>query len=185
MSNDHLMPEELDKLQTTLVEHMHESGSMPLDAAHGFLTAVAAHPQRISAEAARAQVLGGIAEEEGIDPILGKFQRQVLRDLQSGEYGPLIMQMPREDGSMLPLPYGWCEGYAQGMSLLGDEAQAKLLDDEQASGDLGLVFTFLQYDEEQMFNPPDEERHRQAVSALGETALNLFRWWQSQAAGEK
>ena len=48
-----------------------------------------------------------------------------------------------------------------------------------------LVFGFLQYDEEQMFNPPDEERHRQAVSALGEATLNLFRWWQSQAAGEK
>jgi len=181
--NPYLQPEELDKLQTTLVEHMQESGSMPLDAAHGFLTALAAHAERVSAEAARAHVLGEIAEEQGIDPILSKFQEQVQRDLESAEYGPLIMQMPREDGSMLPLPYGWCEGYAQGMSVLGEEAQTQVLDSNEAAGHLSLIFTFLQYDQQQMFNPPDEGAHRQAVSELGESAVFLYRWWQSQNLG--
>ena len=45
-------------------------------------------------------------------PFPGKFQRQLQRDLGSGQYGPLIMRMPRQDGSMLPLPYGRREGYA-------------------------------------------------------------------------
>ena len=177
------MPEELDKLQTTLVEHMQESGSMPLDAAHGFLTAVAPHADLVSAAAARAQVLGEIANEEGIDPILAKFQNQVRRDLESGEYGPLIMQMPREDGSMLPLPYGWCEGYAHGMSILGEAAQELAVQNKEASDHLSLILMFLQYDQEQMFNPPNEDTHRQAVSELGESAVFLYRWWKSQMLG--
>jgi yecA family protein len=183
MNSEYLMPEELDKLQTTLVEHMQESGSMPLDAAHGFLTAVAAHREQMPAEVARAHVLGAIANEEGIDPILKKFQEQVQRDLESGEYGPLIMQMPRDDGSMLPLPYGWCEGYAQGMAMLGEEAQDQVVANKEASDHMSLIFVFLGYGESQMFDPPDEEAHRQAVSELGESAVFLYRWWQSQMSG--
>ena len=35
----------------------------------------------------------------------------------------------------------------------------------------------------QMFHPPDEDTHRQAVSELGESAVFLYRWWQSQKTG--
>jgi len=182
-THDYLQPEELDKLQTTLVEHMQESHSLPLDAAHGFLTAVAAHPDRISPEAARAHVLGDIAGEEGIDPLLQKFQAQLKRDLDSNEYGPLIMQMPREDGTMLPLPYGWCEGYAQGLSMLGEDLHAQALESEEVSARLSPIFAFMMYSEEQMFEPPDEAAHRAAVAELGDSAVWIYRWWLSGGSG--
>lgn len=179
----YLMPEELDKLQTTLVEHMQESGCMPLDVAHGFLTAVAAHQQLLSPEAARAEVLGQIAGEQGIDPLLSKFQAQLLRDLQNNEYGPLIMQMPRDDGSMLPIPYGWCEGYVHGLAALGDEQQTKAQDSDEAAKQLSPIFGLLMYEESQLFDPPNEQQHREAVSLLGESAVWMYRWWQAEQDG--
>lgn len=177
-SADFLLPEELDKLQSTLVEHMQESGSMPLDAAHGFLTAVAAHRAQFSDAMARAHVLGEIAGEQGIEPLLEKFQLQVQRDLEGGEYGPLIMQMPRDDGSMLPLPYGWCEGYLQGLSILGEEVYSQALGDEQVADWLAPMMNFMMYDEQQMFDPPEEDEHREGVSLLGEAAVSIYQWWQ-------
>lgn len=183
MTDDtYLQPEELDKLQATLVEHMHESGSMPLDAAHGFLTATAAHPGRISPEQAQARVLGEIAGEEGIEPLLRKFYEQLLRDLEGGDYGPLIMQMPREDGGMLPLPYGWCEGYALGLNTAGEDLREQALNDEGATACLTPIYAFLMYEESQMFDPPDEQAHREAVGELGGSAVWLHRWWQAQGA---
>jgi uncharacterized protein len=175
-TDTYLLPEELDKLQAALAEHMQSSGSMPLDTAHGFLTATAAHPERISAEQACARVLGEIAAEAGIAPLLRRFREQLLRDLESGDYGPLIMQMPREDGSMLPLPYGWCEGYALALNLLGDGLKEQLLGDEQAAARLTPIYAFLMYDQAQMFDPPDESVHREAVGELGESAQWLHRW---------
>lgn len=178
--DDFLQPEELDKLQTTLVEHMQQSGSMPLDAAHGFLTATAAHPDRISAEQARARVLGEIAGEAGIETLLRKFHEQLLRDLEGGDYGPLIMQMPREDGSMLPLPYGWCEGYVLGLNTAGEDLRDLAAADEEAAARLTPIFAFLMYDEQQMFDPPDESAHREAVGELGDAAVWLHRWWRQR-----
>ena len=178
--SDFLTPEELDKLQTTLVEHMQESGSMPLDTAHGFLTAPAGHPDRVPFEQARARVLGDIAGEQGIGSLLDKFHQQLLRDLESGDYGPLIMQMPREDGSMLPLPYGWCEGYALGLNSAGEDLREQAVADEQAVARLTPIYAFLMYEEAQMFDPPDEQAHREAVGELGEAAVWLNRWWSKQ-----
>lgn len=181
---DFLNPEELDKLQTVLVEHMQTSGSMPLDAAHGFLSATAAHPDRISPEQARARVLAEISGEEGIEPLLCKFQEQLLRDLESDQYGPLIMQMPREDGSMLPLPYGWCEGYVLGLNTAGEDLRERVAADEDAVARLTPIYSFLLYEQAQMFDPPDEQIHRETVAELGECAVWLHRWWRQQGVPE-
>lgn len=176
-----LEPEELDKLQSTLVEHIQTSGSMPLDGAHGFLTAVAAHPHIVSEEAARARVLGEIAGEQGIEPILKKFQAQLLHDLENDQYGPLIMQMPRDDGSMLPLPYSWCQGYGMGLASLGETLSARALEDATVAEHLGPIVMFTEYPEHELFAPSDEDAHRAAVARLGDSAIAIFRWWRQQA----
>ncbi|MGA0937432.1 MAG: UPF0149 family protein [Sedimenticolaceae bacterium] len=175
--SDHLEPEELDKLQSALVEHIEESHSMPLDVAHGFLTAVAAHPEVISLADARRRIMGHLEDIDGIDPLLVKFQDQLMRDLETGDYGPLIMQYPREDGTYLPIPYGWCEGYAEGLGELDDSAQQKAMDDPQSNQLLAIIFAFNLYKESDMFDPPDEDSHRDMVSKLGEAAVGLYRWW--------
>jgi len=170
-----LDPEELDYLQARLVEQMETAGCMPLDVAHGFLTAAAG----MGGDQDRAlidRVLGGLAGEEKLRCLLVRFREQLLDDLRSAEYGPLILQMPRDDGSTLPLPYGWCQGYVAGVDYLGEEQRDLLISDEQAGSLLAPVLSFLMYEQEQWFDPPNEEAHRETVGQLGEAAVGLFQW---------
>jgi yecA family protein len=174
-----LDPQELDYLQARLVGQMETAGCMPLDVAHGFLTAAAG----MCGDQDRAlldRVLGGLAGEEKLRRLLVRFRAQLLDDLRSAEYGPLIVQMPRDDGSTLPLPYGWCRGYVAGVDFLGEEQRDHLIADERAAGLLAPVLSFLMYEQDQWFDPPNEAAHRETVGQLGEAAVGLFQWRQGR-----
>ncbi|MCB1722923.1 MAG: UPF0149 family protein [Gammaproteobacteria bacterium] len=177
-----LTPEDLDRLQASLVERMDDAGCMPLDGAHGFLTATAA-TGAASETALLDHVLGGLAADGGMRALLARLRAQVLVDLGSDDYGPLILQMPRDDGSTLPLPYGWCQGYMAGIEFLGAAARDALLADEQAGALLTPLLSLLMYDESQWFDPPNEAAHRETVGELGDNAVALYRWWCDRAAG--
>ena len=88
--------------------------------------------------------------------------------------------MPRDDGSMLALPYGWCQGYLAGLDFLGEERRDRLVGDEQGGSLLAPIMSFLMYDEAQMLDPPNEAAHRETVGQLGEIAVALYRWWLAQ-----
>jgi yecA family protein len=176
-----LDPEELDYLQARLVEQMEAAGCMPLDVAHGFLTAAAGRCGDQD-QAVLDRVLGRLAGEEKLRRLLDRFRDQLLDDLRSAEYGPLILQMPRDDGTTLPLPYGWCQGYVAGVDYLGEEQRDFLISDEQAGSLLAPVLSFLMYEQDQWFDPPNEEAHRETVGQLGEAAVGLFQWWQGRGA---
>lgn len=171
-----LNPDELDLLQSRLVADMQATGCMPLDVAHGFLSATAAAAD--SAESALLdRTLGQLADDSELRPLMTRFRRRLIHDLRSAEYGPLILQMPRDDGSMLPLPYGWCQGYMGGIEFLGEDRRDTLLADEQAGALLTPVLSFLMYDEAQWFDPPNETAHRETVAELGNSAVGIYQWW--------
>ena len=171
-------PEELDRLQGVLVERMDEAGCMPLDVAHGFLTATAAAAVSVGDLLDRA--LGGLASDESLRGPLMRFRAQLLADLDTAEYGPVLLQMPRDDGTPLPLPYGWCQGYVAGLEYLGEERRDALMADEQAGAMLAPILSFLMYEEDQWFDPPNEAAHRETAGELGEHAVGLFNWWRSR-----
>ena len=182
MARAALTPDELERLQSTLVERIEDSGCMALDMAHGFLTATAAAP--VAGDPAPAlldRVLGGLAEDAALRDLLTRFRGQLLVDLEQGDYGPLVLQLPRDDGSLLPLPYGWCQGYLAGLEFLGEGLRDRVLADEYAGALLVPLLSFLMYDESQWFDPPDEAVHRETAAELGDTALALYRWWRSAA----
>ena len=180
MSAEALTPEELEYLQGVLVERMDEAGCMPLDVAHGFLTATAAGAAPVDDLMDRA--LGGLAGDESLRGPMTRFRAQLLADLDAAEYGPLILQMPRDDGSTLPLPYGWCQGYVAGLEFLGEERRDALMADEQAAAMLAPILSFLMYEEDQWFDPPNEAAHRETAGELGEHAVGLFYWWRTRSA---
>ena len=180
MAPEPLTPEDLERLQSTLVGRMEDAGCMALDVAHGFLTATAAAP--VAADPGPAlldRVLGGLADDAALRDLLGRFRAQLLIDLEQGDYGPLVLQLPRDDGSTLPLPYGWCQGYVAGLEFLGEDQRDRLLADERAGALLVPVLSFLMYAERNWFDPPDEAAHREAAAELGDAALGLYRWWRS------
>lgn len=170
-----LSSDEVDRLQSTLVEQMDAAGCMPLDVAHGFLTASATTPS--SQQAALVdRVLGALRDQVALRALVVRFRGHLMADLRSGDYGPLILQMPRDDGSSLPLPYGWCQGYLAGVEFAGESARDTLLADEEAGTLLTPVLSFLMYEKEQWFDPPNETAHRETVGQLGEAAVALYRW---------
>jgi len=176
-----LLPEELDRLQQVLVGQMEEAGCMPLDVAHGFLTATAGAPGSADHEGALlGRVLGRLAEDAGLRELLSRFRAQLLDDLRQSDYGPLILQMPRDDGSMLPIPYGWCQGYVAGLEFLGEDLRDRLIGDQQAGTLLAPILSFLMYEESQWFEPPNEAAHRETAGELGEAAVGLFNWWRTR-----
>ncbi|MCG6967949.1 MAG: YecA family protein [Chromatiaceae bacterium] len=178
-----LLPEELDRLQGELVGQMEASGCMPLDVAHGFLTATANVADHGQQPVLLDRVLGGLSGDVTLRDLLTRFHAQLLEDLRIDEYSPLILQMPRDDGSMLPLPYGWCQGYVAGVEFLGEDQRDRLIGDQQGGALLTPVLAFLMYEQEQWFDPPDVAAHREAVGELGEAALGLYRWWQQRPGG--
>lgn len=175
-----LSPEELDRLQSHLVEAMEDAGCMPLDVAHGFLTATAAAPAPVDRGSVLLdRVLGRLADDMGLRDLLVRFRAGLVEDLETAEYGPLILQWPREDGSSLPLPYGWCQGYVAGIEFLGDDLRDRLIGDEQAGALLAPILSFLMYEQDQWLDPPNEEVHRETVGELGDAAVGLFDWWRA------
>lgn len=178
-----LQAAELERLQGRLVEAMDQAGCMPLDVAHGFLTATAGAAPAADGEAGLFdRVLGGLAADVELRALLVRLRSQLRADLQGGEYGPLILEMPRDDGSTLPLPYGWCQGYVAGLEHLGEARRDRLIADAQAGALLAPILSFLMYQETQLFDPPNEAAHRQTAGELGKAAVGLFRWWQRRPA---
>lgn len=170
-----LLPEEIELLRVALVEHMDKAGSMPLDVAHGFLTATAAEEQL---DPLLDHVLGALAQDAGLRGKLERFRAQLRSDLDRSDYGPLILQLPREDDGTLPLPYGWCQGYMAGIAFLGDPQRDRMLADERASALLVPILSFLMYEEDQWFDPPKLAAHRETAGELADAAVGLYRWRQ-------
>jgi hypothetical protein len=108
-----LSPEEIELLQIEWVGNMDTAGNMPLDVAHGFLTATAAEEQL---KPLLDRMLGALARDAELRGRLERFRAQLRSDLDRSDYGPLILQLPREDDGTLPLPYGWCQGYMAGIA---------------------------------------------------------------------
>ena len=171
---------DMEQLQELIVARMEREEAMPLDMIHGFFTATLTGPRDVDESDWLGGCLLGHAAEPLLTDLLRRFRAGVARDLATGDYGPLVIEMPRDDGSVLPLPYGWCQGYVMGLELQGEEAQSAMLGDEAMSGLLTPIFAFLMYDESQLFNPPNEAMHCEAVGELADSAVALYRWWQAR-----
>ena len=173
-----LSPGEIERLQIELVEQMDAAGNMPLDVAHGFLTATAAE-ERL--DPLLDPVLGALAQDARLRGQVERFRAQLRSDLDRSDYAPLILQLPREHDGTLPLPYGWCQGYMAGIAFLGDHQRDRMLADERASALLAPILSFLLYEEEQWFDPPNLAAHCETVCELADSAVGLYRWLQRAA----
>jgi uncharacterized protein len=152
---------------------------MGIDAAHGFLTAVASGPRLIQPVEWLPIVLGGQADDRApadLPDWLEALYRDVKQDLDHGHYGPLIMYLPVDGEAALPLPYAWCQGYVQGLNLHGEKALEAAGNDAAAVVWLTPIAAFLMDSEDQRLAPPEPAAHRRAAAELAGAALGLYRW---------
>jgi len=174
--------QQMTQLEDFLLAHMEDEGCMPLDVAHGYLTAVLSGPHMIMPNTWLPNILGDVdfASEEEAGQIMGllmSLYNSTLMELESGEYEPMILSMEENYDEPLPLPYGWCEGYIMGWNAHGEDTLDAMAQDEEAALNLGPVAAFMMYEEDQLLAPPNEAEHRQAADLLAESAVDLFRWW--------
>lgn len=173
---------QLDRLEEFLFEHMEKDGSMPLDAAHGFLTAVVSGPRMIMPGEWLPQVLGRVEfssmeETTQVTETIMQLYNGTIGELDAGTYEPILLTLDPDEEEPLPLPYGWCEGYLVGWNFHGEGVLDTMIGDEEAAALLVPVMSFLMYEEEQLMDPPDPQAHRETAAELGPAAIGLYRWW--------
>lgn len=172
---------DLGRLQDLLFARADDvSGAMPLDMAHGFLSAIVSGPRLVLPNEWLPRVLGESDASEGdvqwiVQSVMALYQ-DTLHDLEHGHYGPIVMHKPDGDDP-LPLPYGWCQGYVRGMYMHGEAAVEEVGTDEEPARLLSPIAAFLMYEEDQRMNPADVKAHRAAAEKLAGSAIGLFHWW--------
>jgi uncharacterized protein len=160
--------------------------AMGIDTAHGFLTAVVSGPRLILPLEWLPRILGGGEPAEGTDGLQGlltAMYRDIAHELDHGHFGPLVTHQRDADGGALPLPHGWCQGYAVGLNLHGEEAIDAAGEDPVARGALELIAGFLAVADEERLAPADPAAHRRTAGHLGEAATALYRWWRDGGNG--
>lgn len=179
--------QELELLETYLFDRV-ERGlqAMPLDVAHGFLTAVISGPQELGPERWLPPVFGRpeFEDEEEAEAMAQRvlaLHGQIAHELDHHHYAPMIIHKPDEtdtDAEPLALPYGWCEGYMFGLNLHGEHAVERMSSDATATDLLSPILAFLMYQEDQLLNPPDLAAHRQTALELPGAAMGIYDWWR-------
>ena len=176
---------EFAQLESLLIDRYEAgAGGMPLDVAHGFLTAVVSGPRLVLPMEWLPRVLGesattSDADTEALVGLIMALHQDVLQDLEHAHYGPVVMYKPVAGAEPLPLPYGWCQGYVAGLQLHGEAAIEDAGNDEKAAGYLTPIASFLMYEEAQLLDPPDPDAHRAVAEELGPAAQGLYHWWRA------
>ena len=182
MSCPSLSFEQLNALEPYLLHRAQFHHGMPLDVAHGYLTAVLSGPRDIPIEEWLGPVFGkpDFDEDEEVEQmaeLVVQLHDQIAHELDHGHYAPIMIHKPEEQADPLPLPYGWCEGYLFGLSLQGQDIRERMSQDEEAANLLAPIMAFMMYEEDQLMNPPDPAQHRQIVAELPDAAMQIHRWW--------
>lgn len=180
-----MTPEALEGLVALLDEGaMAGRGGMAVDAAQGFVAALLSGPRRVPELEWMPHVLGGSAVEAAAAArgraLLAAFMEETRAALEAGRFEPLLPLLASGDDGALPLPYGWCAGYAAGFALHGDEAPEAIGEDPIAANAIVPILSFLMYAPEDLHHPKDPAAHRAVAAELGPAAVTLFHWWQAR-----
>jgi len=174
-------------LADRLAERVPRTGGMTLDAAQGFIAAASSRPDELPDRAWLRHVLGPVAgdavETAELEALLRRFAADTREALELGTFAPLVPFHDAGDGEPLPLPYGWCAGYATAMALHGDDTLEAMDEADAPSDAIAKILSFLMYAPEDMHHPKDPEAHRAIAAELGPAASVLYGWWLRRREG--
>jgi uncharacterized protein len=183
-----LSASERAELADLLAERVPHTGGMTLDAAQGFIAAALSGPEDLPERAWLHHVLGRAVAGDGasdgsLEALLRRFAADTRETLGLGTFAPLVPFQAVEGEAPLPLPYGWCAGYATAMSLHGDDILEEIDQAVEASDALARILAFLMYEPEDMHRPKDPSAHRALAAELGAAASLLYGWWRARRGG--
>jgi uncharacterized protein len=153
---------------------------LPVDEAHGFITALIVGHTPVAPEAWLESVWGqpvfsDEAERERLTDLLLRMYREISATLRAGRsFEPLAVEI-EEDGATLVAHEGWCFGFM--MAVSGDEERwSQLPKHEQALlGPIARLALLHVEDEPEI----DEEEYEMLVELLPGAVAGLHTYWES------
>jgi uncharacterized protein len=194
-----LDPEELDALQSILLEREDGEEGLLVDAIQGMLTAIAIGPTPVAPEAWMPLIVDdgrAFASEDDARTavrLILRLHEGVQRSIQSEDYHPILSEIERDedddtDGARLSAR-GWCEGFSLGVDLCAEAWETRMANDGRLMELLGPVIALAA--DEDLFEPPEggplpalsEGDYEAALMALPDAVVAVARYWREHPAG--
>ena len=173
-----LSDNELAELDTFLLSE--EDDRLPIDEAHGFMTAqlvcraTSSDEELIEAICGDAQ-FGSDSERQRITELLLRLRNEIIESLQSkAPFEPLVIE-EEEDGEIFEAYEGWCFGFMLGVTNQSAEWDNITKEQEELLAPIAQL-ALLHTEEEEI----DEEEYELCVELLPGAVNALYDCWKAQ-----
>lgn len=159
-----------------------QDGRLPVDMAHGYLTALCVGHVEVPAEEWMGTIWGepefaGKAEQQHMTNLLLRLNDEIVASLESGEpFEPLMVEL-EEEGETYEAVDGWCYGFMLGVSR--DEAQWEDLPENERNLLMPIARLALFYSEED--EDLDDEEYIALAELLPGAVAGLYAYLDGQA----
>jgi len=183
--NGPLSDEELTALDNFLLSDRGHGEMMPIDEAHGYLTAlVVSHDQAGQSEWLSAiwgePEFADIAEEKGMTHYLLCMRSEIEEMLKSGSpYEPLVIE-EEEDGEVVEAYEGWCLGFIHAVADHQESWDKLEKNEQELLTPIAKIALLLNEEEPDM----DNEEYEACVELLPGAVAGLYTYWEDAARAE-
>jgi uncharacterized protein len=193
---DPLDDSELDELHELLLSRFEDS-ELLLDAVHGLLAAVAIGPDAVAPSEWIPLVIEDdkpfedTEQAERMLRLLLRLYNGVVRDLDRLVFEPILGQIENEDGEPTLTARGWCEGFALGVDLRGEQWEARMQSDPRLLAELGPIIRLAEdegvfaSDDGEDAPPLSEAEYEDAMNQIGRAVLDVQSYWREHPIGEE
>lgn len=179
-----LTDEESVQLDEFLLVEDSDEQRMPIDEAHGYLTALIVGQASLSMEDAMQMIWGSptfkdAAEQQCMTDYLIRMYQDIALKLEDGaNFEPLAIEIEDEDdGEILIAHEGWCFGFMSAVTS-EEERWSSLPDNEQSLLSPIAKLALLYADEE---TEMEDDEYEMLTDLLRGSAVGLYHYWQEQA----
>ncbi len=161
-----------------------DEGCMPIDQAHGFITALVVGPEPLGQESWTRAVWGeAVFEDEQqkthMTDFLLRIHNEIMTTLEDRRpFEPLIIEEEDEEGELLEAYEGWCLGFMHGVSDHHDQWDALPKNEQELLSPIAKL-ALLCVDEEMEM---DEEEYEMCVELLPGAVMGLYEYWHGRPA---
>jgi len=178
-ANQPLNDQELVELDDFLLSTDEDSGSLAVDEAHGYITALVVSDAQLEHQQWLGAVLGeatfsDAAEQARVEELLLRMYDEIAHSLEKGaRFEPLVIE-EEEAGEIIDVPEGWCYGFMLGVA--EEQERWEDLPREQQELLAPIAKLALTYSEDEDTDLDDED-YESLVELIPGSVNSLYDFW--------
>lgn len=178
-----LTDEEITELDEFLIAAEEGEQCLPIDEAHGYLTALVAGHAALSMEEAMHAVWGEPVfkdddQKQRMTDCLVRLYQDISEKLkEGGVFEPLVVEIADDDGDTMVAYEGWCFGFM--LAVTSEEERWSGLPENEQSLLSPIAKLALLYADEEVEMEDDE--YEMLAELLPGSVVGLYNYWQQQA----